>query len=92
MKSNIIFILLAILILGGAYFWYVSIRTPNIGATAINDPDMMAGQDFVALVSRMKAININADFFSAPEFLYLEDMTPVVPYPEKIGKKDPFAR
>lgn len=91
MKNNLIFIILAILILGGTYFWYSNMRTPNPSAVSTNDPEMMVGQEFVQLVARMKGIKLNADFFTSPSFVYLEDMTPDVPYPTKIGKKDPFA-
>lgn len=91
MKSNILITVVAVILLGGGLYWYV---TGQSGTDAPLTSVVMAGNpaqnQFQMLVSQLQPISFNTDIFSDPRFTALVDITtPLVPEPS--GRIDPFA-
>ena len=89
-KENIIVIVLGILVLAGAYFWYSRFRTPSLSqpqaADSINEK-----RQFLLMINTMSNIDLDTEFLKGEKFLQLKDLAPVVEVPENPGRDNPFA-
>ncbi len=86
MKENLLLLIVFIALVAVGYFWYTQWRQP----VAIDVSQEVQQDEFVKLSARIKKININADFFQSPGFLYLQDYTADIVPPKSIGKDNPF--
>ncbi|MDD5032755.1 MAG: hypothetical protein PHC85_01370 [Candidatus Pacebacteria bacterium] len=105
-KRNLIFILSLAILAVASYYIYAnffkggsssgsvalpSIDSINLGSPAILADESIVGKDFVEIVTRIRNIEIDTGFFGRSDFKALKDLTPVIPYPDKIGRENPFA-
>ncbi len=91
MKSNtIIFIVIALAIVAGAY-WYFFTGTGNQPPlTATTSFENVSQAQFQTLVTELQPISFDTSIFSDARFMGLVDLaTPIAP--EAIGRLDPFA-
>jgi len=89
-KENIIVIVLGILVLAGAYFWYSRFRTPYLSQSQAGDSINKEGE-FLVMINKMSNIKLDAEFLKSEKFLQLKDLAPVVEVPENPGRDNPFA-
>jgi hypothetical protein len=92
MKSNsVIFLIITALILAGGAYWYFSNQAGgNEPPLTGNIQENQTQTQFKTLVSQLQSISFDPGIFSDPHFIALTDLaTPVTP--EESGRKDPFA-
>ncbi|MDO8555100.1 MAG: hypothetical protein Q7R75_00850 [bacterium] len=89
-KENIIVIVLSILVLAGAYFWYSKFRTPYLSQSQAGDSTNAEG-GFLAVINKMGDIKLDTEFLRSEKFLQLKDLAPVIEVPENPGRNNPFA-
>ncbi len=94
MKSNTItVIIVTILLIGGAYWYFVS-GTGNQQTLTVMSSDNSQQTDsqkqFQALVKKLHKISFNTSIFSNPKFRALINITTPIA-PESLGRLDPFA-
>lgn len=91
-KSNLFLIIFIVLSLVTVYFWYTQFREVDVSATMSSAGEShLLGREFVLLINKLRAITIDAGFFSDERFTSLRDLTPVIEIPEKFGRSNPFA-
>lgn len=94
MKSNsTIFLVITALVLAGGAYWYFSSQTGNEPPLTADVKENQPQTQFKTLVSELNAISLGSDatsIFSNPNFVALTDLTTQVT-PEESGRQDPFA-
>lgn len=91
-KSNLFLIIFIIFVLVAVYFWYTQFRDVNVETTVSSPGEhQLLGREFVLLINKLRAITIDAGFFSDERFMSLKDLTPVIEMPEKVGRDNPFS-
>ncbi len=90
MKSNIIILVVATLVIAAWAFWYYSTRTGNEPSLSVSAEGNQAQTRFQTLVRELQAVSFDTSIFSDPRFMALIDLTtPIVS--EVAGRVDPFA-
>jgi hypothetical protein len=83
-------ILLAVLILLGAVYWFFFMGTPITTTLSVTAPPDPAEQHFLDLASKLNSINFDTALFTDPRFLSLRSLETAI-QPEAQGRIDPFA-
>lgn len=88
---NIYFFLFLLLFVAGFFFWYLKLRVPvaDVGQTA---DELLESERFLAMVNKIRMIQIDTSFFSNEVFLSLKDLTPIIKIPDDLGRINPFSR
>lgn len=92
MKTNILIVIIAVLLLGAGLYWYMAgqsgTQAPLTAVTVTaNNP---AQNQFQLLVSQLQPISFSTAIFTDPRFTALVDITTSL-IPEPSGRIDPFA-
>lgn len=91
-KSNLFLVIFIVFVLVSVYFWYTQFRDVSMEATISSSSEhQLLGREFVLLINKLRAITIDAGFFSDEKFLLLKDLTPTIEMPEKVGRDNPFS-
>lgn len=88
--STIVTGLAVIVLLGGAYFFFLQGSPTDTALSQTSVAGNAAQQKFAALVTQLTPINFDTRVFSDPRFKALTDITTVIT-PEAAGRPDPFA-
>ena len=89
-KTNITFIIILLLILGGGYFTFKSFKNEIPVLNEQFAEKEIARKDFLKLVNKLKEISVDIDFFSNEKFTELKDLSVTIELPEKTGRLNPF--
>ncbi len=89
-KTNITFIIILLLVLGGGYFTFTSLKAdgPVLNEQIVKKE--IARKDFLKLIDKLKETSIDIDFFSNEKFVELKDLSVTIELPEKTGRLNPF--
>jgi hypothetical protein len=88
-SKNILIIVSALVVAGGAY-WYFFTGTGNQAPLTTTTATSQAQTTFQTLVSELQPISFDTTILSDPRFRALVDITTPVS-PEPSGRTDPFA-
>jgi len=88
-RTNILFLLLFIILLLIGFLWYIKIRKISIDLDLSSDEHIL-GQQFLSTIEKLKKTEVDVGFFDSPSFQALKDLTPVIDFPEVVGRANPF--
>ena len=89
---SIIILVVVVIIAGGAYFYFYGDNLPSGGSLlspASNNADTI-GAEALALLNKVKSLNIDADFFKSATYATLVDRTQEISS-QPVGRANPFA-
>lgn len=101
MKKQIIIAIVAIVILGGGYVYFVNtkdsdnktldVKKPGLlGESAGGAGSQLIGADVLSLLNRINSLKIDTSIFSSLIYQSLVDFSVEIP-PQNVGRPNPFA-
>ncbi|MBX4215778.1 hypothetical protein KW797_02425 [Candidatus Parcubacteria bacterium] len=96
MKSRLISITVALILLVGGYFAYTYLAGPTVTGAPLTVETPIAGQnvkgrDLLKVLLSLNGIKLDEEIFSSPLFTSLEDFTLALPSSGGTGRANPFA-
>lgn len=86
-RQNIFTIILAVVLIAVAYFWYSSVLLDQEAPSART---ATASREFLTLLALLEKIKIDPEFFQSPAFSELRSPVVLPPLPASRGRVNPF--
>ncbi|MFC1756929.1 hypothetical protein ACFLZC_02120 [Patescibacteria group bacterium] len=88
-KTNLIFLILIIAVIGGGFYWYFKTQDSEWDLTQMAG-DAEFGKEFIDTINKVKKLKIDTAFFESEVFKSLKDASSEINPPETTGKRNPF--